>query len=145
MMFSKACEYGIRATIYISSQSLENKPSSLKEIANEIGSPAPFTAKILQQLAKNNILYSVMGPTGGFLIEKDKVKKVMLSHIVDVLEGDAIYKNCGLGLLRCNSLKPCPLHRDFAVIRDHLKEMLTTTSLFDLTVNLNDGETLLKR
>ena len=55
-MFSKACEYGIKASTYIALQSLQDKRVSLKEIAEEINSPVAFTAKILHQLAKNNIL-----------------------------------------------------------------------------------------
>ncbi|MEQ9438677.1 MAG: Rrf2 family transcriptional regulator [Cyclobacteriaceae bacterium] len=69
-MFSKACEYGIRSTIYVARQSLEDKRASQKDISREIDSPVAFTAKILQQLVRNNILSSVMGPTGGFHIEK---------------------------------------------------------------------------
>jgi len=46
-MFSKDCEYGIRATIYITMQSLEGNRVNLKEIAAAIDSPVAFTAKIL--------------------------------------------------------------------------------------------------
>ena len=72
-MFSKACEYGIKATIYIAMQSMQNSRVSLKDIAKEIDSPVAFTAKILQQLARNKIVESVKGPTGGFQIEKKKI------------------------------------------------------------------------
>ena len=45
-MFSKACEYGIRATIYIAMQSKEGNRVSLKDIADQTNSPVAFTAKI---------------------------------------------------------------------------------------------------
>mgnify|MGYP002795141008 FL=1 len=69
-MFSKACEYGIRATIYIAMQSLEGFRVNLKEIAAAIDSPIAFTAKILQQLVKSNIVESVKGAKGGVQIER---------------------------------------------------------------------------
>lgn len=144
-MFSKACEYGIRATIYVAVQSLEDKRTSLKCIANEIGSPLAFTAKILQQLVRNKIMNSVMGPTGGFQIEKKKIDQITLSQIVDAIDGDAIYKGCGLGLEECNAAQPCPVHDKFARIRDELKYMLNNTSLFELALGLETGLTLLKR
>ncbi len=48
MMFSKACEYGIRAAVYVTLQSLEGRRVSVSEIGEEIDAPVAFTAKILQ-------------------------------------------------------------------------------------------------
>ncbi len=144
-MFSKTCEYAIRATIYVAVKSLEDKRVSLKDIAKKIDSPVAFTAKILQQLAKHDILKSVMGPTGGFEIEKEKIDKIKLSQIVDAMDGNAIYKGCGLGLKACNAAKPCPVHDKFAKIRDDLKDMLESTSLYELATGLEVGLTFLKR
>lgn len=144
-MFSKACEYGIRATIYVALQSLEDNRASLKDIANKIDSPVAFTAKILQQLVKNNIMGSVMGPTGGFQIEKKRIDEIKLSQIVDAIDGDSIYRGCGLGLKECNAAKPCPVHDKFAKIRNDLKEMLENTNIYELAMGLEVGLTFLKR
>ncbi len=144
-MFSKACEYGIRAAVYVAGQSLEDKRASLKAIARAIDSPVAFTAKILQQLVRNHIMCSVMGPAGGFEIEKQKMDEVKLSQIVDAIDGDSIYRGCGLGLKECNAVKPCPVHDKFAKIRDDLKVMLEHTSLYELATGLELGLTFLKR
>jgi len=144
-MFSKACEYGIKAAIYVAVQSLEDKRVSMKDIAREIDSPVAFTAKILQQLVRNHVMSSVMGPTGGFEIEKRKIDEIKLSQIVDAIDGDAIYRGCGLGLKECNARKPCPVHDKFAKIRDELKNMLENTSLYELATGLEVGLTFLKR
>ncbi|MGB0369618.1 MAG: RrF2 family transcriptional regulator, partial [Flavobacteriales bacterium] len=63
-MFSKACEYGIRATLFIAQNAAESNRVSLKEISKKINSPEAFTAKILQQLARNKIIVSYKGPHG---------------------------------------------------------------------------------
>ena len=118
---------------------------SLKDIARDIDSPVAFTAKILQQLARNNIIDSVKGPVGGFEIQKDKIASIKLSQIVFAIDGDSIYRGCGLGLKECNALEPCPLHEKFVLIRNDLKEMLETTSLYELTKGLDVGLTFLKR
>ena len=144
-MFSKACEYGIRATLYIAQKSLGGERSGLKDIAREIDSPEAFTAKILQQLARNQILKSVKGPYGGFELSKENMETIKLSHIVDTIDGDSIYKGCGLGLKECNADKPCPVHDKFLVIREELKKMLETTTLFELATNLETGFAFLKR
>ncbi len=144
-MFSKACEYGIKATIYIALQSLQGRRVSLKEIAEKVGSPTAFTAKILHQLAKNDILDSTKGPTGGFQIEKKRIDDIKLADIVFAIDGESIYEGCGLGLEKCNANKPCPVHDKFVVIRDELKQMLQNTSLFELATGLEVGLTYLKR
>lgn len=144
-MFSKACEYGIKAATYIALQSLQQRRVSLKEIAEEVNSPTAFTAKILHQLAKHNILESVKGPNGGFQIQRDNINRITLSELVYAIDGDSIYMGCGLGLENCNEDEPCPLHDKFVGIRDELKQMLQDTSLYELTTGLKIGLTYLKR
>ncbi len=144
-MFSKACEYGIKGSIYIAMQSLQGRRVSLKEIAEKIDSPMAFTAKILHQLAKNDILVSTKGPAGGFQIEKERIDEIKVADIVFAIDGESIYEGCGLGLDKCNANKPCPVHDKFVVIRDELKQMLQNTSLFELATGLEVGLTYLKR
>lgn len=144
-MFSKACEYGIRATIFVAQQSMTGQRASLKEIASEIESPIAFTAKILQQLAKNDVLLSSKGKFGGFEIPIERIEEVTLCNIVDAIDGDTIYRGCALGLKQCNSEKPCPAHERFVEIRDNLQSMLENTSLKQLIKGLDLGHTYLKR
>ncbi|WP_127025219.1 RrF2 family transcriptional regulator [Flagellimonas beolgyonensis] len=144
-MFSKACEYGIRAAVYIALQSLEGRRVSVNEIAEEIDSPIAFTAKILQQLSRNNVIHSVKGPTGGFEIERTDMETVKLNLIVKAIDGDQIYVGCGLGLKECDADKPCPLHDKFVDIRTDLRHMLESTSLYELATGLEVGLTYLKR
>ena len=145
-MFSKACEYGIKATLYIAEQALNtDKKTGVKDIAKEIGSPEAFTAKIMQILSRNKIVNSAKGPSGGFFIPKDQLDKIKLSAIVKAIDGDEIYRGCALGLDKCNEEKPCPVHDKFKLIRDELADMLTQTSLLELANGLDSGLTFLKR
>lgn len=144
-MFSKACEYGIRATIYIAMQSKDGIRVSLKDIADQIDSPVAFTAKILQVLAKHHVVDSVKGPAGGFEIAPSKVGKIKLSQIVFAIDGDSIYKGCGLGLPKCSASQPCPVHDKFARIRDELRYMLENTGIQELAEGTLEGITYLKR
>lgn len=144
-MFSKACEYGIRATVYIATQSLSDNRVGLRDIASEIDSPEAFTAKILQQLVKANIINSAKGPSGGFGIDVSRMKKITLSQIVYAIDGDAVYKGCGLGLSECSAKRPCPVHHKFKVIRDDLKKMLEQETVYELSMNLKEGLAFLKR
>jgi Rrf2 family protein len=144
-MFSKACEYAIRATLFIATHSLAGSRVSVKDIAQETGSPVSFTAKILQQLTRHGIVQSVQGIRGGFEISQDRLREIRLIEIVTAIDGDAIFTGCGLGLKACNALKPCPMHERFAAVRAELKAMLEGTSVQALALGLKDGSTFLKR
>ncbi|AFL96827.1 Rrf2 family transcriptional regulator [Ornithobacterium rhinotracheale] len=143
-MFSKTCEYGIRATIFIATQSLDNKRVRLKEIAKEINTPEAFTAKILQDLAKHDLISSIKGPYGGFEISIEQLKEIKLSQIVDAIDGDKIYNGCGLGFKECNKNNPCPIHDKFKKVRQKLKKMLETTTLYELAIKVENGNAILK-
>lgn len=144
-MFSKACEYGIRASIYIAEQSLQHKKVSIKGVADAIESPEAYTSKILQVLVHQNIIASEKGPTGGFSMNKKQLDDTKLSCIVQAIDGDTIYNGCGLGLKKCNDQLPCPVHTQFKEIRDNLKNMLETTTIHSLTPDFGKGLTFLKR
>jgi len=144
-MFSKSCEYGLRAVLYIALQSSMQKKVSLTAISEEIDSPQAFTAKVLQQLTKSKIIESTKGPYGGFFIKKNNLKNIKLSDVVKVLDGDRIYTGCGLGLKHCDSESPCPLHYKFIEIREQLKDMLENTLLESLVEDMNENLVWLKR
>ncbi|MDX1685429.1 MAG: Rrf2 family transcriptional regulator [Saprospiraceae bacterium] len=144
-MFSKACEYGIRAVVHLAQRSGEGERSSLKQVAAAIDSPVAFTAKILQMLARDGVIVSVQGPRGGYELPGEEQKKVSLVDIVLAIDGDQIFKGCALGLSRCDDKNPCPLHFQFVDIRDQLREMMDTTTVYDLAEQLKSGGASLKR
>lgn len=143
-MFSKTCEYAIRATIYIASESFEGKRTGIKDIARKIESPEPFTAKILQRLAKANIVQSIKGNGGGFEIEKTQFKHIKLDQIVKAIDGNDLFDRCSLGLHDCSDKQPCPFHHKYKPLRDNLKKTLSETSIDELISTFNLGGTYLK-
>ena len=144
-MFSKSCEYGIRASIYVAKQSIKDRKVSQMEIAKSIDSPVAFTAKILQKLTKMNIIRSSKGPNGGFYLEKGDLNEVKLWNIVVAIDGDGLLEDCSLGLRKCNAFKPCPIHNSFVKIRADIRETLEGTSLLFLAEEVSDGISFLKR
>lgn len=144
-MFSKACEHGIRAVIYIATQSMKGRRVKIGDVAEKTNSPEAFTGKILGALSRYDIIKSSTGPNGGFEIDPIKMKEVKISDIVFALDGDSVYNGCALGLKECNNEAPCPMHDNFAEIRGNLKKMLKTTSVYDLANKLQSGKTTLVR
>ena len=143
-MFSKTCEYAIRATIYIASESADGNRCGIKEIARKIESPEPFTGKILQRLVKSNIINSIKGNGGGFEIEKSQLELIKLEQIVRAIDGNDLFDRCALGLHECSDKLPCPFHHKYKPVRENLKKTLKETSLQELIDTYNLGGTFLK-
>ena len=144
-MFSKSCEYGIRAAIYVAKHSLKNDKVSLRAVAKHTDSPPAFMAKILQKLTRTEVLSSAKGPNGGFFITEDHLNSVSLLSIVLAMDGDAIFEDCTLGFRRCDGQKPCPMHFSFGKIREEMRESLESATLKSLANEVSDGITFLKR
>ena len=130
-MFSKSCQYGIRAVLYLAVYSNPDKRLGVTEIANDLEVPKHFLAKILQQLAKENIISSTKGPSGGFYLNK-KNRSSNLKKIIEILDGTQIFTGCILGLKECSSEKPCPLHFHAYGIRDGLNYQLEYQSIDEI-------------
>ena len=143
-MFSKACEYGIRAMLYIARTSKGGMRVGIRDISKAIDSPEPFMAKILQDLSRKGLVLSIKGPHGGFYMDH-KHLRTSLADIVTAIDGDQLFNGCGLGLKACNEKKPCPIHYEFKAIRSNLRVMLESTALEEFTENLEKGILYLKR
>lgn len=128
-MFSKACQYAIKVMVFIASNQEEGNRTGLKEIIMALGSPEAFTAKILQQLVRGGLLESYRGPSGGFVLPKNK--SILIYDVVNTIDGKQLTEECVLGLSHCSDQDPCPVHEKFSGIRAHLKETLMSTSVSD--------------
>ncbi|WP_276134281.1 RrF2 family transcriptional regulator [Polluticoccus soli] len=141
-MFSKACEYAIRAVVYIAAETDETRKVGILEICDHIEAPQHFTAKILQTLSRKHIVNSQKGVNGGFFLDKQQKKK-SLKDIVEAVDGDQVFVGCGLGLKQCSETKPCPIHNQFKDIRNRLTKMMENTTVETLANRLLNGESVL--
>ncbi|WP_026260145.1 RrF2 family transcriptional regulator [Segetibacter koreensis] len=143
-MFSKTCEYAIRAMIFIARRTKDGSKVGIKEIAKEIDAPEHFIAKILQELIKKELLQSLKGPTGGFYLNKNSLQ-CSLADIVKAIDGDKIFSGCGLGLDYCSEIKPCPIHNEFKKVRKDIYDMLQSVKLDELQEQLENKLAYLKQ
>lgn len=143
-MFSQACQYAIRAMIYIASQSQEGNRVSLRNVAEAIGSPTAFTSKILQTMVKDDLIISYKGAGGGFKIPYEKLYQLTLLDIVTSIDGQKLISKCGIGLKECSERKPCPVHNQYKIIKRDLTHMLRSTTIVALAAEMTSGLAFLK-
>lgn len=135
-MFSKACQYGMRAVVYLAVYAKEEKKMGVKEIAEALDIPAPFLAKILQQLTRAQLISSSKGPTGGFYLSNENAQ-ASLKQVVECLDGGGVFNECILGLPVCNAINPCPLHTKALAYREGLMKLLGEQTVADFAKRIN--------
>lgn len=144
-MFSKAAEYAMRATFYIAQKGSREHKLPITEIARAIGSPQPFTAKILQMLVRNNrIISSVRGPGGGFYIA-EKARRLPVSAIIEAMGEKTTLTKCVMGLPQCGGDKPCPLHHKYQKIKEELNAIFDSTTIDEVAQSLDKQHIFLKQ
>ena len=130
-MFNKETEYALRGLVYIQTQNLKGNRPGMDEIAREIEAPRFFTAKILQRLVRLGFIMSLKGKGGGFYFDKDK-PELTIKELITAIEGHKIIAGCGFGLKNCSLENPCPLHDQYAPIRDAIDRMMTAGTIQSL-------------
>jgi Rrf2 family protein len=143
-MIGKASEYAIRALVYIFLQNQKGKRPGYREIAEKIGSPEQFTAKILQSLTRSELVSSMKGRGGGFFFA-DSAAPLTLYEIIRELEGEKFFTKCGFGLKRCDAKKPCPLHDDYSLVREGFFKLVTNQTIQSLATKINEQQAVLTR
>lgn len=130
MLLSKACIYGIRASLYLASVA-DDSYTSITLISEKLKISSHFLTKIFQQLSCARLVESMRGPSGGVRL-KNSSGDIFLVEIVAAIDGMDLLTECALGLPGCGTATPCPLHDQWAEARDGIRKMLEQTTLAEL-------------
>ena len=142
-MFSKSCEYAIKAMIFVAQKSNGETRIGVKEIAKGTDAPEHFVAKIMQDLSRRKLVQSIKGPNGGFYTNETDLKS-SIADIVKAMDGDSIYTDCVLGLKACSEKNPCPVHFEYKEIKRNLITLIEKNTLADFNGKLSTGKFFLK-
>jgi Rrf2 family transcriptional regulator, iron-sulfur cluster assembly transcription factor len=129
VIFSKACELGLQAVLYLSTK--EKRVFNAAEVSNELKVPKEFVSKVMQMLTSSGIIGSKKGKNGGFYLAKEPVE-IKLIDIVQAIDGLDLFKTCVLGFPGCSHESPCPVHNKWGKLRDDAFKMLSEETLEDL-------------
>lgn len=135
-MLSLTCKTAIKAVVSLASNSGEK--AGMKEIARLIDASEHTVGKILQVLVREEIINSAKGPHGGFYIT-GKQKSQPIIKVIEAIDGLEVFDQCGLGLSKCSSTHPCPIHDEYKIIRNQFREMCRRKKISDLCEPVAEG------
>ena len=141
-MLNSTCKTAIKAVIYLASAGDTGKKAGIREVAQQIHASEHTVGKILQQLARKGLINSVKGPAGGFSVSRVQINQPII-HIVEAIEGQQVFKECGLGLSKCSAAHPCPIHHEYKTARDKIEKLFRNSTVKSLCDPVSSGFTYL--
>ncbi len=105
-MISQTAEYALRAVLYLADQ---GQARTTQEIAEVTRVPVGYLAKVLQGLAKAEIVRSQRGMHGGFTVAKAPAE-LTVYEVINAVDPVQRIHSCPLGL-KAHGVRLCPMHK----------------------------------
>jgi Rrf2 family protein len=131
MIFNASATHALRALAHLAAN--EHEEATLgRDLAEEIGVPAPYLAKVLATLARAGLLTASRGTRGGYRLAHP-AEEIALIEIVEPFEGMRVRPGCLLQPGRpCHDDGACSAHAAWSEVKTVYSRFLETTTLADI-------------
>ncbi len=133
MKLSTKVTYAARSLVDLI-KNYNNKPVSIKEIAERQKISHRYLENIFTQLRREGILESIKGNNGGFYIKKD-LSKITLLNIIEILDGPISIAKC-IHTDKCDMEKECFTTYMWHNVNNKIEKIFKNITLKDLADNL---------
>ena len=90
LRLSKLADYGCQVMTYMAR---DGDVHSATEVASELGMAAPTVSKILKMLARVDLLASVLGAKGGYMLARHP-SEISIAEIINAMDGPISITEC---------------------------------------------------
>jgi FeS assembly SUF system regulator len=141
LRISKLADYGV-SIMHCLSISDENDSMtsnvvlSASDVANTVGLALPTVKKILKMLSKAELLLSVRGSEGGYVLARE-AQHIQLVQIIVAIEGKLALTECANASHSCTQNDICAVKHNWRVIHQYIFSMLANISLADMASPLS--------
>ncbi|MBN1277370.1 MAG: Rrf2 family transcriptional regulator [Deltaproteobacteria bacterium] len=134
-MLTKKAKYGLQAILLLA-KDYGKGPITIADLAQREGIPKKFLESILLALKNRNILYSLKGKGGGYVLARPP-NEISMGEIVRHLDGPlapvpcvskTAYRRCE----ECEDERTCGIRLVMKRVRDSIADILDGTSLEDV-------------
>ncbi|ADO44617.1 MAG: Rrf2 family transcriptional regulator [Hydrogenobacter thermophilus] len=131
MIYSETVKYALLALAYLALN--RDRLVKVEEIAEAQKIPKPFLSKIFHKLARERVLRSYKGPTGGFALAVPP-EQITIMDVIRYLDEDYKLDYCALRPGRCEEwqVSPCRVHEKWTRLRDTIMDYLNNTTIAEL-------------
>ena len=104
------------------------------QISQESGLPLPTVAKLLNALARDGLITSQRGASGGYALSRP-AGEISVAAIIQALEGPIALTACVSGSDdHCEVASVCPMHGNWNKVNGAIREALDAVTLADMSM-----------
>lgn len=123
-------QYGVRA-MYEIAKGYPDKPVTIKEISEKQNVSVAYLEQILNKLRKANLIKSIKGPGGGYILKSDP-EDISIASILKELEGPVALTSCLEPERSCIMIDNCVAHLLWKALGEQIEAFLETITLKNL-------------
>jgi Rrf2 family protein len=138
MQLTRATDYGIRVMVYLASLR-DNKRVLLPALAKATNTPESFLSKVLQALARAELIVSWRGKAGGFAI-LPRGREASMYTVIEAIDGPICLNVCLADGRSCERMVACPAHPVWAKAQWAMLEVLTGASIAAMALHVSAPE-----
>ncbi|MBI5575738.1 MAG: RrF2 family transcriptional regulator [Deltaproteobacteria bacterium] len=124
--------YAVMALVSLAAASRGN-PVSLKDIARQEDIPEPYLQQLFSRLRRQNLVKSIRGPGGGFLLARHP-SRITIGEIIRTAEGrnGELRIGCRRSGRKCGRIERCKTQGMWDALESRMEEFLDSISIEDL-------------
>ncbi len=140
LRLSKKADYALMAMKHLATRP-DAASASAREIAEQYDIPVELMAKVLQQLARRNLLTSHQGTRGGYRLARSS-SAISVADIIQAIDGPLTVTACSTDAENCGQYAKCSVRDPLWRIKDRIVAALATCSLQEIASDTPIGEDL---
>jgi len=130
MQVTRAADYGVRVMVHLATLPADSRVF-LPDLAEATAAPESFLSKVLQALARAELISSRRGKRGGFAI-LSRGRQATMREVIDAIDGPICLNVCLNGGKQCERKSWCPAHPVWARAQRAMADVLMSVTVSSL-------------
>ncbi len=132
LRFSKKADYALIAMKHLALRG--DQATSAREIAELYGIPVELMAKVLQRLARRDLLVSSQGTRGGYKLSRSP-RLMSVADVIQAIDGPVTVTACSTTDEACEQYATCNVRDPLWRLRERIVTALGTCSISELAAD----------
>jgi len=128
---SKKADYGLIAVKHLAMHRNEHACSA-SEIADEYGISTTLMAKVLQKLARQNLVAAKHGSSGGYQLAKTP-DQISALEIITAIDGPVLITSCVTSHGNCDATSKCSVREPLRRVNESILNVLGTVTIAQMS------------
>ena len=133
---SKKADYGLIAVKHLAMHR-EQHACSANEIADEYGISSTLMAKVLQKLARQNLVAAKHGSSGGYQLSK-KPDQISALEVITAIDGPVLITSCVTSHGNCDATSKCSVREPLRRVNESILNVLGTVTIAQMSEESNE-------